>query len=375
MSVQSNLAQAILSSWLSGATGASGTGFSSLKKKKVKYSRATCPDLQCGAILYFPTHELSVECSGCGQRHSIISLSDRQEVKEEEHFQRSLSEMKLLYGGKKTPELVKVKGISNYQCKLLSSLLTTYGKDKNDKARLLKDLGLDEVFDCSKLGGRVFAIEPNLLDTAGYGQDKSGSLKYLSDTLDQLAKANGNKRCLVPVHADGDGHCLVHAVSRCLVGRELFWHALRVNMQTHLKTHGDKYISMLKDFLSEEEWPEIVEEAGPDYQPPDGQPLGLRTVHIFALANVLHRPIILLDNLAGMEKRGEYSGIFLPSLHTPEECCTQGVLNSPIVIAWSNSAYNHFIPLVPLRDQQLPKLPNSLRPEVHYFIYMMLSEM
>ena len=46
MSVQSNLAQAILSSWLSGATGASGTGFSSLKKKKVKYSRATCPDLQ-----------------------------------------------------------------------------------------------------------------------------------------------------------------------------------------------------------------------------------------------------------------------------------------------------------------------------------------
>ena len=34
----------------------------------------------------------------------------------------------------------------------------------------MKDLGLDEVFDCSKLGGRVFAIEPNLLDTAGYGQ-------------------------------------------------------------------------------------------------------------------------------------------------------------------------------------------------------------
>ena len=83
-----------------------------------------------------------------------------------------------------------------------------------------------------------------------------------------------------------------------------------------------------------------------------------------------------LINLIGMEKRGEYSGIFLPSLHTPEECCTQGVLNSPIVIAWSNAAYNHFIPLVPLRDQQLPKLPNSLRPEVHvhYFIYMYMSQ-
>lgn len=34
----------------------------------------------------------------------------------------------------------------------------------------------------------------------------------------------------MPIHADGDGHCLVHAISRCLVGRELFWHALRTNM-------------------------------------------------------------------------------------------------------------------------------------------------
>ena len=69
--------------------------------------------------------------------------------------------------------------------------------------------------------------------------------------------------------------------------------------QRHLQSNRDEYIALMKGFLSEEEWPEIVEEAAPDYQPPDGQPLGLRTVHIFALANVLHRPIILLDSLAG----------------------------------------------------------------------------
>ena len=45
-----------------------------------------------------------------------------------------------------------------------------------------------------------------------------------------MSEANGGQQCLVPVHADGDGHCLVHAISRCLVGRELFWHALRTNM-------------------------------------------------------------------------------------------------------------------------------------------------
>ena len=56
---------------------------------------------------------------------------------------------------------------------------------------------------------------------------------------------------------------------------------------------------MLKDFYEKEEWPEIINEAGPDYHPPEGQSLGLRTVHIFALANVLRRPIILLDSIAG----------------------------------------------------------------------------
>ena len=68
-----------------------------------------------------------------------------------------------------------------------------------------------------------------------------------------------------------------------------------------------------------------------------------------------------------MQSKGDYSGIFLPSLNPPSECCTQGVLNSPIVIAWSNSGYNHFIPLVPLKDKPLPKLPLHLRPKVRYY--------
>ena len=69
--------------------------------------------------------------------------------------------------------------------------------------------------------------------------------------------------------------------------------------QAHLQCHRDKYAAMLKDFYEEEEWPEIISEAGPDYHPPEGQSLGLRTVHIFALANVLRRPIVLLDSIAG----------------------------------------------------------------------------
>lgn len=52
---------------------------------------------------------------------------------------------------------------------------------------------------------------------------------------------NENEERLVPVHADGDGHCLVHAVSRALVGWELFWHPLRVNLKQHFIDNLSKY--------------------------------------------------------------------------------------------------------------------------------------
>ena len=47
--------------------------------------------------------------------------------------------------------------------------------------------------------------------------------------------------CLIPLHVDGDGHCLVHAVSRAIVGRELFWHALRTGLKLHLKENLPQY--------------------------------------------------------------------------------------------------------------------------------------
>ena len=45
----------------------------------------------------------------------------------------------------------------------------------------------------------------------------------------------------MPIHADGDGHCLVHALSRALTGRELFWHPLRMNLQQHFTDNMSQY--------------------------------------------------------------------------------------------------------------------------------------
>ena len=290
--------------------------------QKITFYCASCPDSDCRAKLYFPSYEASVECPSCGQRHTVKDLPDKKPLSDQEDSVGiELAQIRELYStAKKPPDLVKVKGISNYQCKLLSPLLTVYGMDKSDppKPKTLKELKLGEVFDCCKFANRVFAIDEAQLNVTGYGLDRSGSQRYLADILTQIKSANDDVTTLVPLHADGDGHCLVHAISRCLVGRELFWHALRTNLHHHLTSNHKRYKAMFRDFVSEEEWEGIIEEAGPDFSPPDGQSLGLSNIHVYGLANVLRRPILLLDSWSGMQSSGDYSGVFLPTMHTPE---------------------------------------------------------
>ena len=229
----------------------------------------------------------------------------------------------------------------------------------------LRELGQSNMFDCSKLSDRAFAIEERELGTEGYGRDRSGSATYLKGTLEILNSCCDGEERLVPLHVDGDGHCLVHAISRCLVGRELFWHPLRTNLQAHLEQHLEQYKNLCRDFIDESDWPNLIKEAGPDYAPEDDQPLGLTNIHLFGLANVLKRPIILLDGITGMQSSGDYAGIFLPILHEPSDCVAKDKsLNQPIVIGWSSKGHNHYIPLVAIKERPLPRIPPSVQPQV-----------
>jgi deubiquitinating protein VCIP135 len=67
---------------------------------------------------------------------------------------------------------------------------------------------------------------------------------------------------------------------------------------------------LLQDFINASEWDLIIEECDPDYMPEEakGEILGLRNIHVFGLANIVKRPIILLDSAAGMNCSGDYSG-------------------------------------------------------------------
>ncbi|KAM3840794.1 deubiquitinating protein VCPIP1 [Vipera latastei] len=344
------------------------------KKKDRRIFSGTCPDPKCQARLFFPAHgplsSGSIECTDCGQRHEQRQLLAVEEVTDPDLVLHNLLRNALLgVSGagppRKNTELVKVMGLSNYHCKLLSPILARYGMDKQTgKAKLLTEMNQGDVFDCALLGDRAFLIEPEHVDTVGYGKDRSGSLLYLQDTLEDIKKANNSQECLIPVHVDGDGHCLVHAISRALVGRELFWHALRENLKKHFMENLSRYKALFHDFIDAAEWEDIINECDPLFIPPEGVPMGLRNIHIFGLANVLHRPIILLDSLSGMRSSGDYSATFLPGLIPEEKCMGKdGMLNKPICIAWSSSGRNHYIPLVGIKGAALPKLPMKLLPK------------
>ncbi|GFG29306.1 hypothetical protein Cfor_03734 [Coptotermes formosanus] len=332
---------------------------------------ATCPDDGCSAVLSFPSKDKFVDCHGCGQRHKASEVKDIRHMQEQALGVKNVLRSLLLAKNanmKKSADLVKVNGLSNYHCKLLSPLLTYHGMDRNtQKAKPLSELTNKATFDCGILSDRNFLLNSEHLDVLGYGRDQTGSLSYLAETLRNIEEANGGREVLVPIHADADGHCLVHAVSRALVGRELFWHPLRSHLKRHIHENRNTYKELLQGFINASEWDVIIEECDPDYVPDEskGEILGLRNIHVFGLANILKRPIILLDSAAGMNCSGDYSAVFLPALVNPEECKGKSKeLNLPLCLAWSSSARNHFIPLVGIQGEKLPVIPRRLLPEV-----------
>ena len=62
---------------------------------------------------------------------------------------------------------------------------------------------------------------------------------YLNDTIAQYKLITGVQ--LVPLKVEADGSCLLHAISRGLVGSEIFYDCLRANLETELRLNEDWY--------------------------------------------------------------------------------------------------------------------------------------
>ena len=102
----------------------------------------------------------------------------------------------------------------------------------------------------------AFSIDPRDLAIVGFGRDRSAQA-YLQVLLTQITVYNDGVSILAPVYVDGDGSCLVHAISRALCGnvspRDVFnCSCNRLSAENHLTfnfrkstgTHCDPHSSI-----------------------------------------------------------------------------------------------------------------------------------
>jgi len=204
---------------------------------------------------------------------------------------------------------------------------------------------------------REFDFSPSVIELEDKGLRDVAAEEYLKDTLDYLADTFQLE--LVPIKVDSDGSCLPHAASRCLVGKEILYDALRLELEWELRENAEFYRGLLGQSMDDETfesyWEGIVNESKPVHGVMTGRWLGPE--HIIGLANVLRRPILLLDRLEAMKKEDHRSGLFLPLRHERHACLSTdglGDMPSPLVIGWANAENNHFISLVvPSRNRLL----------------------
>lgn len=207
------------------------------------------------------------------------------------------------------------------------------------KCMLLGAAMRSSCFDLDRLrGGDFFFME----QPSKYLVDSTAQA-YLKDTLSLLEQAGC---CMLPVKVDGDGNCLVHAISRAIGGTEIFYSVLRQKMFRELRDHKLFYKSVMG-----EAW---VEEGNDGFEgelarsmPTSRSVSWLSPLHIFALSNVLRRPIILFDKADKIGAVGQNAcGMYLPLRFSPEECrlsVSTNEMPAPLAIAWSSGSLNHYV--------------------------------
>ena len=110
-------------------------------------------------------------------------------------------------------------GFSHLQCKMLGPMFSLY-KATRDQAVTEWSTGGCIIWEQAIKVPWSFSILPEDVNAKGFGQDKQAAA-YMPRLLAMLTAANEGNPGLVPLHVDRDGNCLVHSLSRCLVGQEV----------------------------------------------------------------------------------------------------------------------------------------------------------
>jgi hypothetical protein len=142
---------------------------------------------------------------------------------------------------------------------------------------------------------------------------------------------------IVPLQTTGDGNCLLHALSRAMWGVEMFWELLRKSLHEELTTHLEWYKKIAAEKYEEKEFDQILHQASEKGQ-------HLQFIHVFAMANVLKRPIIIYGSDEDIERYGMGEVIIVILLstiklfydeignylgrHEPRKICDRKILNN-----------------------------------------------
>ena len=203
---------------------------------------------------------------------------------------------------------------------------------------------------------------------AGFSEFVAGNLtdKYAKDTLEKDFRClNWLRECthLVPLYTTADDNCLLHAASLAMWGFEDRQFILRNALHESLTT-ADRNINtlqdrcrmyMLRDFevnMSDNdwylEWQQIVNQAKPNMS---GHHQSLEESHIFVLANVLRRPIIVygVPKARSFSTEGSMQNINFQVVYLPLLWGSQLCYKPPLCLGYGIS---HFTALVPSGSQQ-----------------------
>jgi len=138
------------------------------------------------------------------------------------------------------------------------------------------------------------------------------------------------------VGVPGDGNCLTHAISKSVIGVELLYHGLRLEMQTELRDNMGWYKDHVYPFFDDEMAKEVFTQAADQAVPKEDSTDGnwqmaefLGTVHMHAIANILQRPVVLLSEKSTWERA--LAGVYLPArngITQYDEAHQESILNA-----------------------------------------------
>ncbi|XP_049871404.1 OTU domain-containing protein 7B-like [Pectinophora gossypiella] len=212
-------------------------------------------------------------------------------------------------------------------------------------------------------------IEKDLLETATLVTlESAGILNWW-----RHGRVPGAPR-LLPLATSGDGNCLPHAASLAAYGFHDRLLALRTKVQALLCGEGgetltnavkrrwrwSESVSLRSAGLTpseaewERDWQDAVRAASAEPRPrpaPSAAPhyAGLEQLHVFALAHVMRRPVIVFADVALRDFRGDpiapipFGGIYLPLELEPEACS-----KAPILLAYDAGHFSALVPCEPL---------------------------